>query len=209
MEMVSSAGSSITHSALKRLALLLEIVADLLAAPFLAHQWLVGADDAPHLLLDRGQLLLGERAVLGRRREIIIEAVVGRRAEGDLRAGKEVLHRLGEDMGEIVAGELERVGLVARRDQGQLGIAVERPGEVAQLAIDPRRERRLGEARPDRRRHVRRRRPALDRADRSIGQLDRKHLGHRACGLLPALTLGHRWAFGAIQERRGAVVKGA
>ena len=96
--------------------------------------------------------------------------------------GIEVLHRLGEDMGEIVARELERVGLVARRDQGELGIALERPGEVAHLAIDPRRQRRLGEARPDRRRHVRRGRPALDLADRSVGQLDREHFGHLARG---------------------------
>ena len=89
------------------------------------------------------------RASLGR--EVVIEAVVGRRAEGDLRAGQQRLHRLGEHMRIVVARELERVGLVARGDQRELGVAVERPVEVAQLAVDPRRERRLGEARPDRR----------------------------------------------------------
>ena len=90
----------------------------------------------------------------GRRREVVIEAVVGRRAEGDLRAGKQVLHRLGEDMREIVADQLERILLVARRHQRERGIALERPVEVAQFAIDPRRQRRLGQARPDRRRDI-------------------------------------------------------
>ena len=111
----SPSGSSITHSALKRLALLLEEGADVLAAPFLADQRLVGGDDAAHLLLDRGQILVGEHAAALGRREVVIETVVGRRAEGDLRAGIQLLHRLGEDVREVVADQLERVLLVARR----------------------------------------------------------------------------------------------
>ena len=110
---------------------------------------------SPHLRLDRGQVFLGERAALRRRREVVIEAVVGRRAEGDLRAREQVLHRLGEDMREVVADQLERVLLVARGDQRELGVALERAHDVAHLAVDPRRERRLGEARPDRRGDVR------------------------------------------------------
>ena len=88
---------------LEAFAMVEEELADLLAVPFLADQRLVGGDDAAHLLLDRGQVLVGERAAAGGRREVVIETVVGRRAEGDLRAGKQVLHRLGEDMGKIVA----------------------------------------------------------------------------------------------------------
>ena len=174
----SSSGSSIAHSALKRLALLLEEVADLRRATRPRAPAACRRDDAPHLLLDRRQVLVGERAAVRRRREVVIEAVVGRRAEGDLRAREQLLHRLGEDMGIIVPRQLERVGLVARGDQRKLGIALERPVEVAHLAVDPRRQRRLGEARPDRRRDVGRRGPALDLADRSIGQLDREHIGH-------------------------------
>jgi hypothetical protein len=48
-------------------------LADLVASPHLAHQRLVAGDHAAHLLLDRGQVLLGERPLL--RREIVIEAV--------------------------------------------------------------------------------------------------------------------------------------
>ena len=167
---------------LEPLALLLEEFAHLVAGPDLADQLLVGADDPPHLLLDRGEVLLGERPALGSRREIVIEAVVGRRAEGDLGAGKEVLHRLRKDVRVIVPDQLERVGLVARRDQSELAVLLERPGKVAHLAVDPRRERRLGQPRPDRRGDVRRRRPAHDLADRSIGQLDREHFGHWRSG---------------------------
>jgi len=167
---------------LERLALLLEEGADVVAGPDLADQRLVGRDDPPHLLLDGGQILFGEGAAFGGRREIVIEAVLGRRAEGDLGARIKALNRLGEDMGEIVPRQLERVRLVAHRDQGELAIFLERAADIAQLAIDPRRQRRLGEAGPDRRRHVRRARPPLDLADRSVGQHNRKHFGHRAWG---------------------------
>ena len=113
----SPSGSSITHSALNASPCFSKKARTSLAGPHFAHQRLVGGDDAPHLLLDRRQLLLGEGAVLGGRREVVIEAVVGRRAEGDLRSGKQVLHRLGEDVREVVADQLERLGLVARGDQ--------------------------------------------------------------------------------------------
>ena len=45
-------------------------------------------------------------------REIVIEAVLGRRAEGDLGAGIKLLHRLGHDMGAVVADHLQRIGML-------------------------------------------------------------------------------------------------
>ena len=51
-------------------------------------------------------------------------------------------------MCEIVAHELERVRLVARGDDRERAILLERPGDVAHLAVDARRQRRLGETRP-------------------------------------------------------------
>ena len=47
------------------------------------------------------------------RREVVIEAVVGRRTESDLGAGIKPLHCLGEDVREIVADQFQRVLLVA------------------------------------------------------------------------------------------------
>ena len=58
-------------------------------------------------------------------REIVIEAGLGRRAEGHLGLGIELLHRLGHDMGGVVADDLERFGRVAG-DDGDLGVALDR-----------------------------------------------------------------------------------
>jgi len=165
---------------LERLALLHEEIADLLARPHLAGQRFVGGDDAPYLLLDRGQLFFGEGAVFCGRREIVIEAVVRRRPEGNLGSREEVLHCLREHMRIIVPHELERVGFVARSDQRQGGIPFERPHDIAHLAIDPRGERGFGEARTDRRGHIRRGRSLGHLPHRAVGKRNLEHLGHRA-----------------------------
>ena len=74
--------------------------------------------------------------------------------------------------------QLERVGFVTRGDQRQLGIALERAGKVANLAIDPRGERRLRKAGPDRRGDVGRRGAGLDFAHGAVGKGDLEVLGH-------------------------------
>ena len=63
---------------------------------------------------------------------------------------------------------------------GQLGIALERPGEIAQLAVNARGERGLGEARADRGRDVGGRRSRRHFAHRAVRQADFEHLRHRA-----------------------------
>ena len=163
---------------LERLAGPREEIADLLAAPDFPHQRLVGGDDPPHLRFDCRQILLGEGAAAGRRREVVIETVVRRRAEGDLRAGEQVLHRLGQQMREVVADQLKRVLLVARSDEGEIGIAFQRPVEVANLAVDARRQRRLGQARPDRRGDIGRGRALRHFLHGAVGKADLEHGGH-------------------------------
>ncbi len=80
---------------LEDLAFGLPFVDQLLAAPDLAAERLVRANDFAHLFLDRGQIVHAERIAALGRLHVVIEAVVGRRAEGDLRAGPQGLHRLG------------------------------------------------------------------------------------------------------------------
>ena len=201
----SPSGSSITHSALKRFALLFEQRADVLALPHFANQRHVLGDDPPHFLLDRRQILVGEGAASGRRREVVIEAVVGRRSEGDLGAGIELLHRLGEDMREVVADQLQRVLLVLRGDQRQVRIALERAVEVAQFAVDPRRQRRLGQARPDRRRDIRRGRALGHFAHRTVGKLDLEHLGHGDASSAERSNRSQPLPFPAERAREGAM----
>ena len=133
-----------------------EELAHLAAVPDLADERLVGGDHAPHLGLDRREVLVGERTMLRRRREVVVEAVVGRRTEGDLRSRKQVLHRFGQDVSEVVADQLQRVLLVARRDQCELRVPLERAHDVAHFAIHFGGKRGLGEPRPDRRSNVRR-----------------------------------------------------
>ncbi len=181
---------------LEAFALLLEEVAHLVARPDLADQRLVAGDDPPHLLLDRRQILVGEWPALRSGREIVVEAVVGRRSEGDLGTREQVLDRFGEDMRIIVADQLERVLLVARRDQRQLRVALERPVEIAHLAIDPGGHRRLGEAGADGGGDVGGGRALGHLANRAVGEPDLEMLRHdrRACsgaGRLPPAPDGN------------------
>ena len=124
--------------------------------------------------LDRRQVLVGERAVFWR--EIVIEAVVGGRPEGDLRAGEQRLHRFGEDVGIVVPRQFQRIGLVARGDQRERAIAGERPAEIDQLSIDAGGERRLGEAGADRRGDVSRSRSRRHFAHGTVGKADLEHV---------------------------------
>ena len=151
-----------------------------LAAPDLAAERLVGADDGAHRLLDGGQIVHAERLAAVGRLDVVIEAVVGRRAEGDLRAGEERLHRFGQHVGIVMARQFERIGFVARGDQREACIALERPGEIAQFPVDPRGERGLGEAGADRGGDIGGRRPARHFAHRAIGQADLEQFGHRS-----------------------------
>src|SRR6185437_11442153 len=106
---------------------------------------------------------------------VVIKAVLGRRAKGDLRPWIEVLHRLGEDMRIIVPHEFERFGLVARGDQREARIALKRPHDVADLAVDLRSKRGLGEPRPDHRCDIRRGRALRHLLYRAVGKRDLEH----------------------------------
>ena len=147
-----------------------------IAVDHLAAQRLVGGDDLAHLRFDRGQVFLGEGTILGRK--IVVKAILGRRAEGDLRAGEQRLHRFGQHMGEIMPRQFQRVSLVPARHQRQRRVLLQRPADVAQFAIHSRGDRRLGQPRTDRRRNVRRRSAGRDFTHGTIGQSDFEHGGH-------------------------------
>ena len=155
---------------LETFALLLPAADQLFAAPHFAAQRLVGGDDLAHLRFDRGQVLVGERAVLWR--EVIVEPVVGARPESDLRARKQRLHRFGQNVGEIVPGEVKRIGLIPGGHQRQAGIAGERQGQIDQLAINARGQCRFGEARTNCRSNIGRGRTGRHFAHRTIGKAD-------------------------------------
>ena len=88
--------------------------------------------------------------------EVVVEAVLDRRADRDLHAGVEPPHRLGEQVRGRVAEDVERVGvgLVARgQDLDRLAVG-ERRAQVAHAPVRADEHRLLGELRPDRARGV-------------------------------------------------------
>ena len=126
---------------LEGLALVAEHALRLLARPDLLGERPIARNDFAHLLLDRGEVLGRERLVP---EEVVVEAVLDHRADRDLGAGPERLHRLGKHMRGVVADELERARVLAG-DELDRGVALDRVGEVADLAVERHRDRALGE----------------------------------------------------------------
>ena len=173
-----------------------------LAAPHFAAQRFVGADDAAHFLLDGGEIVHAERLARVGGLHVVVEAIVGRGAEGDLRAGEQRLHRFGQHVGIVMPGEFQRIGLVPRGDQRQLGIAIEGAGEIAQFAVNTRGQRGFRKAGADRGGNVCRGRSRRHFAHRSVGQADLEQFGHRRSSVSFGRALGQRQA-----HRKSGVVR--
>jgi hypothetical protein len=145
---------------------------------------LVGGDVFAHRLLDPIQVGFGRSGAV-RKLEVVIEAVGDRRPDRDLRAGPEIEHRSRHHVRRVMAQQPERVGVVAGRDDLDLGAVWERSGEIAQLAVHPQAERVLGESRADRRSRVGAGGAVVELEWGVIGELDRDR-GHRAAMLSAA-----------------------
>ena len=127
---------------LERLTILLEVCDRLGMRPDLAPDRQIALHDLAHLLFDLFEIGLGERFAAG---EVVVEAVLGRGAEGDLRAWKQLLHGLGHHVRGVVADGLQRLGLVTC-DDADAGVGLDRTGQVPQLAIDRDQRGLLGQA---------------------------------------------------------------
>ena len=119
---------------------LLERLDGLVLVPDLADDGIVGINNRPHLGFDLFEILRRERLFAGK---IVIEAIIDDWANRDLRVGIQLLHRLGEHMGRIMADQFEAFGII-RRNEFDLRVAVERAHQISQLAINPGGERLLG-----------------------------------------------------------------
>ena len=84
-----------------------------------------------HALLDRRQVFRRERALVGK---IVIEAVFDDRADGHLRIGKQLLHRMGQQVRGRMADDLHAIGILVG-DDGQRGILRDQMRGIHQLAI--------------------------------------------------------------------------
>ena len=88
--------------------------------------------DLGHLLLDGGEVFRREGPLVG---EVVVEAVLDHRADGDLRAGEQLLHRLRHQVRGRVAQDVEALGAL-RRDDRELGVGLDAVAGVDQLAVD-------------------------------------------------------------------------
>ncbi len=152
-----------------------------------ALEVLVGLDVLAHLLLDARQVVLGQAHAL-REVEVVVEAVLDRRADRDLHARVELHHRGREHVGGVVADEPERVGAVARGHDLDALAVVQRRVEVAQLGraavvAGTDAERRAREPLADRARGV--------GAGGAVGQLERGAVWER--DLHRGLTVPDAW----------------
>ena len=131
-------------------ALVSEELLRLVDAHDLAHERLVCLDDFGHLLLDGAEVVGGD---IVRKLEIVEVAVVGCRAEGDLRAGIELLHSFRHDVSAGVAHDMERLGAFRGDDLNGCPI---RHGccEVDQCAVNLASQRSLRKARADGSRNI-------------------------------------------------------
>src|SRR5262249_35036650 len=101
----------------------------------------VARDDLAHLLLDCREILDRKWLVA---EEVVIEAVVDHRSDGDLRAGPERLHGFGEQMCGIMADEFEGAR-VRTLDERVPRVFRYRSGQVGERAVERHRDGALGE----------------------------------------------------------------
>jgi hypothetical protein len=113
-------------------------------------------------------ILLADRF---RKVEVVVEAVLDRRADRDLHAGIEPPHRFGEQVRRRVTQDVQRVGvvLVARREDLNLLAVAQRQAQVLHVAVRADEHGLLRELRTDRARGV--------EAGRAVGKFELRVVG--------------------------------
>ncbi len=110
-----------------------QFLAGVLVGDRTAGEALAALDDLLHLLLDAAEVVGVERLLDV---EVVVEAVLDRRADAELGLREELLHRLGHHVGGGVAQDVEAV-LAGDDDRLDLVAVGDRVGQVAQRAADP------------------------------------------------------------------------
>jgi len=147
------------------------VLLGLLAGPFLACKGRLAGDDLAHLFLDDRQIIGGKwRVAL----KIVIKPMLDCGADGRLRVGPECLNGLGQNMGEVMADQLQCTRIIARH-QFQRGPIGQGRGQIAHLAIDERSHCALGEAWADGNCQIGGSAGRIKRAGCAIGQANGDH----------------------------------
>ncbi len=135
------AGNGVDQLDLEILALVAEHLFCFLAVPHLLGEGFVARDDLAHPLFDRGKILRRERLVA---EEVVIEAVLDHRANRDLRARPQRLHRFGQHVRRVMSDQFQRARIVAA-DEFDFRVMFDSVGEISDLAIKRHRHGALGE----------------------------------------------------------------
>ena len=137
-------------------------------------------DDLLHLGLDGRQVFGRERTLVG---EVVEEAAVDHRADGDLGAGEQALHGLGQQVGGGVAQHVQRVGMLVGDDL-ERGVVGDDEAGVHQLAVHLAAQGGLGQARADGQGDVGDADGVLEGAAAAVGERDVDHgvPGRRSTG---------------------------
>ena len=124
----------------------------LLARLFDSLKGLVGGDDLLHFGFDRREVAFREGVFES---EVVVKTAFDGWAEGELHAGEETHHRAGHDVGGRMPHDVESLRVFIG-EQGNFHAPFGRQGviDANDIPIDGRRQRRLGQPRPDCRRHV-------------------------------------------------------
>src|SRR6266436_4725648 len=144
------------------------------AIHLLAHERVIGLHDLPHLLFDRCEILRPEGPL---HREVVVEPVLDRGTESDLRLGEQLPHRRRQHVGRRVAQHLQRRRVLVREDRDLRRVG-QRARQVPDVAVHPRGERRLREPRPDGLGEVGARGTGRDTLLAPVGERDANFGGH-------------------------------
>ena len=132
------AGAALEADQLELVRLVRELGLRVGVADLAAGEVLPGADDLGHLLLE-GREVLGGEGPLGV--EVVVEAVLDRRADAEPGAGEQLLHGLGEHVRGRVPDDRAPVG-AGRGDRLDLGVGVRGPVQVLEVTGGDARGRR-------------------------------------------------------------------
>jgi hypothetical protein len=117
-----------------------EIADRVVALPELTLNRFVARDDLPHARLNVLEVFRRER---GLAREVVVEPVLNRRADGDLGLGIELFDGLGQDMRRVMPQQLKCLWVITGDDLNTC-IVLDEIIKVSQDAVDPDGQRLVG-----------------------------------------------------------------
>ena len=121
----------------------------IVAVPHFTRHRDITLGEFAHALFDGGQVFRRKRT---REREIVVEAVVDRRANGHLCFGEEFLDGVGQQVGRGVADDLDAIG-IALGDDRQIAVLLDAIAGINQLVTDLAGQRCTRETRANALRH--------------------------------------------------------